>query len=62
VDKKTKYPVYLVGKKHGNVTKCKSITEQKDYQRHFGTDYLEVDHYPTAEEIRKLLDKNMGEA
>jgi len=56
MNKKSKYPVYLVGHKNGMVMKCKSAGEIKTYRDTNGGFYFELDHYPSKEEVQQLLD------
>lgn len=60
IEKKSKYPVYLVAHKNGNVTKCRSAQELKIYRENSHCNYFEVDHYPSNEEVKVLLD-SLGE-
>ena len=59
-EKKSKYPVFLVDHKNGNVTKCKSAQELKIYRDNSHSSYFKVDHYPSNEEVKVLLD-SLGE-
>ena len=59
-EKKSKYPVFLVAHKNGIVTKCKSAQELKIYRDNSYYSYFEVEHYPSREEVKSLLE-SLGE-
>jgi len=56
MDKKSKYPVYLVAHKNGTITKCKSAGEIKVYRDTNDGFYFELTHYPSKEEVQQLLE------
>jgi len=53
---KSKYPIYLVAYKNGIITKCKSANELGLYRRSVGSNYFELKHYPSKEEVQQLLE------
>ena len=55
MEKQSKYPVYLVAYKNGNITKCKSANELNIYRKNNESQYFEINHYPSNEEIQNLL-------
>lgn len=57
MDKKSKFPVYIVGNKSGNVSKIRSNNELKFYKDRFGLNFTEMDHYPSKEEIENITNK-----
>lgn len=55
MEKVSKYPIYVIGHKHGNVAKIKSCGELNLYKEKFGYNFTELDHYPSKEEVETIL-------
>jgi len=55
MEKISRYPIYLVGHKSGNVAKIKSCGELNLYKEKIGYNFTELDHYPTKEEVEVIL-------
>lgn len=57
MDKKMKFPMYIISHKNGAIVKIKSFQELNIYKTKFGYNFSEYDHYPSKNEIQAIIDK-----